>query len=121
MTIHEGELYWVQLPAEPETPPRIPHPHVVIQVDEKTVMVCALTTNAKKISMPGNIPLDMGEGNLPKASIIEVAKVITIDKGLLGDRIGAVNALPRGANPSEPSFCAAFFLRPLTGRQHMPR
>ena len=81
------------------TQPRIPHPHLVIQDDSLnhdpailTVLVCAITTNAKKISMAGNVLLEVGEGNLAKQSIVEVSKLVTIDKSQLGDYIGAVSA-----------------------------
>ena len=75
MLIRQGDIYWLALgSAEDE---RIPHPHVVIQADVfnqypaiKTVIVCALRTNAKKISVPRNILLESGERNLARASII---------------------------------------------------
>ena len=64
----------------------IAHPHVVI--DENRA--CALTTNMNKISVPGNILLDVGEGDLPKQSIVEVSKTVAIEDAQLGDYIGSL-------------------------------
>src|SRR5687768_4858411 len=50
--INQGDVFWLQLEAE------IVHPHVVIQENVlnhsriKTVVVCALTTNLKRVNMP---------------------------------------------------------------------
>jgi mRNA interferase MazF len=87
MEIKQGDMYWVQLADESD----IAHPHVVIEVDTGTVTVCAVTTNAKKISIPGNVLLEVGEANLLKQSIVEVSKAATIDKTALGDYIGTLS------------------------------
>lgn len=88
MVIKQGDIYWVQLGSDLEA--RIPHPHVVIQHDDPTVVVCALTSNLKRVNMPGNVLLEVGEGNLPKQSVVEVSKAATIDKALLGEYIGTL-------------------------------
>lgn len=76
----------------------VAHPHVVIQEDSlnhdesvSTVVVCALTTNARKVNFPGNILLEAGEANLPKQSIVEVSKIAIIEKAQLGEYIGALS------------------------------
>ena len=94
MQIHQGDIYWaVEGGAEgPEA--GIPHPYVVIQEDYlnrsrlRTVVVCALTSNRKRASLPGNVLLDPGEGNLPRQSVVEVSKLSTLDKIQLGQLIG---------------------------------
>jgi mRNA interferase MazF len=96
MLIYQGEIYWLQLVNEDSE--SVPHPYLVIQENSlnhdstiKTVVVCALTTNAKKISIAGNVMLEIGEANLPMQSIVEVSKVLTIEKEALGDYIGTVS------------------------------
>ena len=75
----------------------ISHPHIIIQDDLlnhsriKTVVVCALSSNLNKVNMPGNLLLDVGEGNLPKQSVVEVAKVSTVYKAQLGEYIGSLD------------------------------
>jgi len=95
MTLQPGDVYWLQLPVTDGMEPRIPHPHVVIEIspDEhnSTVDMCALTTNTKKISVPGNILLEPGEADLPKQSVVEVSKVATVEITLLGDYIGRLS------------------------------
>jgi mRNA interferase MazF len=56
-----------------------------------TVVVCALTSNLKRVGLPGNILLEAGEANLPKASVVEVAKVSSLEKAALGQYIGTVS------------------------------
>ena len=90
--IQHGAVYWVQRHHPEDAAPQIAHPHVVIQADARTVVVCAITTNAKKISMPGSVLLAAGEANLPRRSIVEVANQITLDKTQLGDYIGQLSA-----------------------------
>lgn len=87
MTIQLGDIYWI-IPTEEHT---IAHPHVVIEQSATHIILCALTTNAKKISMQGNILLNIGEANLPKQSIIEVSKTITRTPSDLGAYIGTVS------------------------------
>lgn len=89
--INQGDVYWIRLAAD------IPHPYVVLQDDLfnhsriHTVVVCALTSNIQRISAPGNILLEAGEANLPKPSVVEVSKVLSVDKAQLGDYIGALS------------------------------
>ena len=97
VAINQGDIYWVQFATSDEAESSIPHPHVVIQDNLfnhsriHTVIVCALTSNIKKTGVQGTILLDMDEANLPKQSIVEVAKVSTIDKAQLGEYIGTLN------------------------------
>jgi mRNA interferase MazF len=96
MVINQGDIYWVQLENPNGLEPRIPHPHVVIQDNAlnrnpvKTVIVCALTSNIKRVKMPGNILLKAGEANLPQQSVVEVSKVSIVDKAQLGEYIGSL-------------------------------
>jgi mRNA interferase MazF len=98
VAINQGDIYWVLLEDPDELEPGIPHPHVVVQEDVfnhsriHTVVACALTTNLKRASLPGNILLEAGEGgNLPKQSIVEVSKVSSVEKARLGDYIGTLS------------------------------
>jgi mRNA interferase MazF len=96
MVINQGDIYWVPLGEPDRSEPGYTHPHVVIQDNLlnrsriHTVVVCALTTNIKRANAPGNVLLEVGEANLPKQSIVEVAKVSTVDKAQLGEYIGSL-------------------------------
>lgn len=92
--IQMGDVFWVTLAAAGDEAPRIPHPHVVVSFDAQraAVALCALTTNPKKISMPGNVLLHAGEANLPRQSIVEASKTVTVPASELGDFIGRLSA-----------------------------
>lgn len=93
MPFTPGDVYWFQPQNSGDESPRIPHPHVVIAVrDDGTVTLCAITSNLKRVSMPGNVLLDAGEANLERQSVVEVSKVSVADTLQLGGRIGALTA-----------------------------
>jgi mRNA interferase MazF len=56
-----------------------------------TVVVCALTSNLKRANEPGNVLLDVGEGNLPRQSVVVVSQVSSVEKARLGERIGSLS------------------------------
>jgi len=92
IAIKQGDIYWL-LVAEPG----YPHPHVVIQDDAindsriNTVVVCALTSNQKRATEPGNVILEVGEANLARQSVIVVSQIDTVAKTQLGAYIGSLN------------------------------
>lgn len=96
--INQGDIFWIRLdnPGEGELGYH-PHPYVVIQDNLfnhsriNTAVVCALTSNLKQATAPGNVLLDMGEANLPKHSAVVVSKISTVDKSRLGEHIGTLN------------------------------
>lgn len=98
MTIRQGDVYWLQIHHSTGLETPIAHPHIVIQEDDRnqdsailTVTLCALTTNPRKINIPGNVLLSVGEANLPRPSIVEVSKVVTVEKTQLGEYIGTLS------------------------------
>lgn len=100
--ICRGDVYWarVEKAGEPgaELAGAIAHPHVVIQEDAlnhsrlETVVVCALTSNPRRMNEPGNVLLEAGEANLEKASVVVVSQVSSVAKGALGEYIGSLSA-----------------------------
>lgn len=95
--IDRGGVYWIAPDDSREPVPSYSHPHVVVQDDVfnhsriTTVIVCALTSNLHRASEPGNVLLDVGEGNLPKQSVVVVSQVSSVDKARLGERIGSLS------------------------------
>jgi len=95
--INRGDVFWIG-PDDSRGPvPDYSHPHVVVQDDVfnhsriTTVVVCALTSNLHKASEPGNVLLEVGEGNLPKQSVVVVSQISSVDKSRLGERIGSLS------------------------------
>ena len=95
--INQGDVYWVLLSDAAGAEAGPVHPHVVVQDDLfnrsriETVVVCALTTNAKRAKAPGNVLLEAGEANLPKQSVVVVSQVSTVGKAQLGEYIGSLS------------------------------
>jgi mRNA interferase MazF len=96
--IYQGDLYWA-CPSKATGPTqRILHPHVVLQADLfnhsriDSVVVCALSTNAKIANEPGNLVLEIGEANLEKRSVVVVSQLSALPKAELGEYIGTLSA-----------------------------
>jgi mRNA interferase MazF len=93
VVVNRGDLFWLATAGSTQ-----PHPHVVIQEDLlnhsriSTVIVCALTTNQRKATEPGNVLLDEGEGGLEKRSVVVVSQLESVAKSRLGARIGTLSA-----------------------------
>ena len=96
-TINRGDLFWIELDESRGSVPGLAHPHVVVQDDVfnhsriTTVVVCALTSNLHRANEPGNVLLDVNEGNLPRQSVVVVSQVSSVEKARLGERIGALS------------------------------
>jgi mRNA interferase MazF len=41
--------------------------------------------------IPCNVLLEVGEGNLPKQSVVVVSRISSVDKARLGERIGSLS------------------------------
>ena len=95
--IRRGDLFWIEPDGSRGSVPGHRHPHVVVQDDVfnrsriHTVIVCALTSNLGRASEPGNVLLDVGEGDLARQSVVVVSQVSSIDRAQLGERIGALS------------------------------
>ena len=98
MVILQGDVFWFD-PGPPRgSEPGFRRPHVVVQNDAfnssriRTTVLCSITSNSGRAQAPGNILLEKGEANLPRASVINVSQIVTIDKRVLTERVAS---LPR--------------------------
>jgi mRNA interferase MazF len=96
--IRQGDIYWIDLGEPTGSGPGYRHPHVVVQNNVfnasriNTVVVCALSSNMKRATAPGNVALNSGEGGLPKASVVIVSQLFTVDKDQLEEQSGTLSA-----------------------------
>jgi mRNA interferase MazF len=95
--INQGDIFWIKSPNPGETElGYYAHPYVIVQDNLfnhsriHTVVVCALTSNLKQASAPGNLLLEAGEANLPRQSVVVVSKVSAVNKSQLGEYIGSL-------------------------------
>ena len=97
MTIHQGDVYWVDLGEPRGSEPGFRLPHLVVQNNLfnsskiNTVVVCTLTTNLKRAVAPGNVLLPKDEANLSEQSVVNISQIYTVDKRDLVERIGQVS------------------------------
>jgi len=97
MVISQGEIWWADLPAPTGSGPGFRRPVVVVQCDAlnrsriATVVCVPLTSNVKWASAPGNVELSARVSGLPKDSVANVSQIVTIDKQLLGERVGKLS------------------------------
>jgi mRNA interferase MazF len=93
-----GEIWWADLPAPAGSAPAKTRPVLIVQDDAfnrsrlATVVVVALTSQMKWAGIPGNVRLTRGDTGLPKASLANATQVLTVDRGWLRDRVGALPA-----------------------------
>lgn len=95
--ISRGDIFWIAADETRGADPGAPHPHVVVQENVfnhsriGTVIVCALSSNLRKASEPGNVLLEPGEGGLERRSVIVASHVSCVYKTRLGAHIGALS------------------------------
>lgn len=93
----QGDLFVLAVEETGGAIPAIAHPHLVVQDDVfnrsrvHTVIVCALTSNLRRAHEPGNVLLDLGEGGLPKRSVVVVSQISSVDRARLVDYVGRLS------------------------------
>ena len=96
--IRQGEVYWLHFGAAEGSAPAGRRPALVVQHDRfnrsaiSTTVVAAITSNLRLAAMPGNVRLRRGEAGLPRASVVNVSQLRTIDRTSLVERVGAIGA-----------------------------
>jgi len=93
-----GDIWWANLPPPSGSGPGYRRPVLVIQSNAfneskiSTVLVAVITSNLALSDAPGNVRLSKSTGGLSKASVVNVSQLLTMDRGLLSKRVGALPA-----------------------------
>ena len=101
--IRQGQVYWLDFGPATGSAPADRHPCVVVQNDIfnrsaiATSVVCLITSNLSRANAPGNVLLREGEANLPKASVVNVSQILTVDKTELVECTGKLGGAAAGA------------------------
>ncbi|MDE0035207.1 MAG: type II toxin-antitoxin system PemK/MazF family toxin [Deltaproteobacteria bacterium] len=105
--MNRGEIWWADLPVPGQSEPGYRRPVLIVQSDGfnrsqiRTVVALAITSNLRLAEAPGNISLARRGTGLPRASVINVSQIITLDKEYLIERAGrASDAIMRQAEES---------------------
>ena len=100
--IRQGQVYWLDFGPAAGSAPAERHPCVVVQNDVfnrsaiATSVVCLITSNLSRANAPGNVLLKKGEARLPKASVVNVSQILTVDKAELVESAGNLSAAAAG-------------------------
>jgi mRNA interferase MazF len=94
--VRRGEVWWASLPDPDGSGPGYRRPVLIVSANEfndsaiATVVIAALTSNLRLAGAPGNVRLRRGEGGAPKASIVNVSRLYTVDRSRLTARLGSI-------------------------------
>jgi mRNA interferase MazF len=95
--IRQGQVYWLDFGPAAGSAPADRHPCVVVQNDIfnrsaiATTVVALVTSNRRRAHAPGNVLLKKGEASLPKAGVVNVSQILTVDKAELKESVGTLS------------------------------
>ena len=96
MVTRQGEVHWLRFQGT-GSEPRGRRPAVIVQHDRfnrsaiATTVVAAITSNLRLAGMPGNVRLRKGEANVPRACVVNVTQLLTVDRARLGRPLGMLS------------------------------
>jgi mRNA interferase MazF len=99
LVVDRGSIWWADLGKPIGSAPGYRRPVLVIQSDIfnqtpiRTAIVLAITSNAERAHLPGNVVLHADQTNLPLDSVANVSQLLTIDRSRLESCIGNVDDL----------------------------
>lgn len=88
-----GEVWWASLPEPTGSGPGLRRPVVIVQANPfnesriSTVIVAVVTSNLALAAAPGNLRLAKSDSGLPKASVINVSQLLTLDRSVLTKKV----------------------------------
>lgn len=93
--MRQGDVIWFRFGGEGSEPAGR-RPALVVQDDRfnrsaiATTVLAAITSNLRLAAMPGNVRLRKGEANLPRASVVNVTLLGTVDRSRVGKPLGTL-------------------------------
>ena len=94
--MRRGEIWWASLPDPRGSSPGFRRPVLVVQNNPfnesrvSTVVVAAVSSNVRLAEAPENVLLNEDESKLPKASVINVSQILTVDKSFLTEQVSVL-------------------------------
>lgn len=88
-----GELWWASLPEPTGSGPGYRRPVLIVQANPfnesrvATVIVAVVTSNLALAEAPGNVRLAKSDAGLPKASVVNVSQIVTLERSLLTSKV----------------------------------
>ena len=97
MELLRGDVWWADLPEPAGSEPGYRRPVLIVQSDTfnrsrlQTCIAVVLTANVKLVDAPGNVLLPARASGLPRDSVANVSQLITVDRGILTERVGRLS------------------------------
>ena len=97
--MRRGEVWWASLPRPDGSGPGMRRPVVLVQSNPfnesqiATVIVVIITSNLTLSRARGNVRVSRSQSGLPKASVVNVSQMFTLDKRRLTERVKALPLL----------------------------
>ncbi len=91
-----GEIWWASLTPPDGSGPGYRRPVLIVQANSfnesriSTILVAVVTSNLSLAHAPGNIRISKSDSGLPKASVVNISQILTIDRQFLTEHIGAL-------------------------------
>lgn len=92
-----GSVWWVDLADPVGSVPGYRRPVLVVSADRfnrstiDTVLGVVITSNLALAAAPGNVRLPKRAAGLPKASVVNVSQLVTLDRAQLLEHVGRVD------------------------------
>ncbi|MCF6262387.1 MAG: type II toxin-antitoxin system PemK/MazF family toxin [Xanthomonadales bacterium] len=93
----KGEIWWASLEEPRGSEPGFRRPVVIVSSNEfnqskiRTVIVAAITSNARLAEAPGNFKLTKKSSGLNRESVVNVSQLLTLDKSFLNEKSGKLS------------------------------
>jgi mRNA interferase MazF len=92
--VNRGEVWWASIAEPAGSGPGFRRPVLIVSDDTfngskiATVIAAVIRSNLRLAEAPGNVRLPAAKSGLPKASVVNVSQLLTLDKRLLTSRAG---------------------------------
>ena len=92
--VNRGEVWWASIAEPAGSGPGFRRPVLIVSDDTfngsriATVIAAVITSNLRLAEASGNVRLPAAKSGLPRASVVNVSQLLTLDKRLLTSRAG---------------------------------
>jgi mRNA interferase MazF len=93
----KGEIWWADVGEPTGSAPGFVRPVVIVSSDRfnrsviATVVVAIMTSNMAAAAHPGNLAISKRASGLPRASVVNVSQLLTLDREQLTERVGRLD------------------------------
>jgi mRNA interferase MazF len=95
--MQRGEIWWADLGPATGSSPAKRRPVLVVQADSfnasriGTVLAAVIISDLRLGDAPGNVALSKRKSKLDKASVVNISRIVTLDKGTLTERVSSLD------------------------------